>query len=30
LPGPLELLVERDGRLRTIVLHLPGETRRVG
>jgi len=30
LPGPLELLVERDGRLRTIVLHLPGEARRIG
>jgi len=25
LPGPLELLVERDGRLRTVVVHLPGE-----
>ena len=29
-PGPLELLVERDGRLRTVVLHFPGESRRVG
>ncbi len=25
LPGPLELLVEREGRLRTVVLHFPGE-----
>jgi hypothetical protein len=25
LPGPLELLVERDGRLRTVVLHFPSE-----
>jgi predicted metalloprotease with PDZ domain len=25
LPGPLELLVERDGRLRTLVLHFPGK-----
>ena len=25
LPGPLELLVERDGRLRTVVLHFAGE-----
>jgi len=25
LPGPLELLVERDGRLRTVVLHVDGE-----
>ena len=30
LPGPLELLVERDGRLRTVVLHFPEEVRRVG
>ncbi len=30
LPGPLELLVERDGRLRTVVLHFPGESRKVG
>ena len=26
LPGPLELLVERDGRLRTVVLHFASET----
>ena len=26
LPGPLELLVERDGRLRTVVLHFPQES----
>ena len=26
LPGPLELLVERDGRLRTVLLHLDGES----
>ena len=25
LPGPLELLVERDGRLRTVVLQFNGE-----
>ncbi|MGO9114548.1 MAG: M28 family peptidase [Thermoguttaceae bacterium] len=25
LPGPLELLVERDGRLRTVVLYFPQE-----
>jgi predicted metalloprotease with PDZ domain len=25
LPGPLELLVERDGELRLVVLHFPGE-----
>ena len=25
LPGPLELLVERDGRFRTVVLRFPGE-----
>jgi hypothetical protein len=25
LPGPLELLVERDGRLKTITLHFPKE-----
>ena len=25
LPGPLELLVERDGRLRTIVIQFPRE-----
>jgi hypothetical protein len=25
LPGPLELLVERDGQVRTVVLHFPGE-----
>ncbi len=28
LPSPLELLVERDGRLRTVVLHFPSESRR--
>ena len=30
LPGPLELLVERDGRLRTVVLHFPGEGQKAG
>ncbi len=30
LPGPLELLVERDGRLRTVVLHFPGEAAKRG
>ncbi len=25
LPGPLELLVERDGQVRTVVLHFPSE-----
>jgi hypothetical protein len=25
LPGPLELLVERDGQVRTVVLHFPNE-----
>ena len=25
LPGPIELLVERDGQLRTVVLHFPSE-----
>ena len=28
LPGSLELLVERDGRLRTVVLHFPQESGR--
>ena len=30
LPGPLELLVERDGRLRTVVLPFPGEAQGLG
>ena len=30
LPGPLELLIERDGRVRTVILHFPGEARRAG
>jgi hypothetical protein len=29
LPEPLELLVERDGRLRTVVLHFPEKSRRI-
>jgi hypothetical protein len=27
LPGPLELLIERDGQFRVVVLHLAGEAR---
>ena len=29
LPGPLELLIERDGRLRTVVLRFPGGGHRL-
>jgi membrane-associated protease RseP (regulator of RpoE activity) len=29
LPGPLSLLVEREGQLRTVVIHFPAETSRA-